>query len=49
MEGRQEVELHTVVRADHPLGPAGSWLRRHLVLPPHAEASGARASLGDEG
>jgi DNA-binding transcriptional LysR family regulator len=32
LEGRQEVILHTVVRADTPLGPAGSWLRHRLAL-----------------
>jgi DNA-binding transcriptional LysR family regulator len=32
--GGQDVILHTVVRADRPLGHAGSWLRRHLVLRP---------------
>jgi DNA-binding transcriptional LysR family regulator len=31
-EGRQDVILHTVVRTDRPLGPAGSWLRRSLQL-----------------
>ena len=31
-QGRQDVILHTIVRADRPLGHAGSWLRRHLVL-----------------
>jgi DNA-binding transcriptional LysR family regulator len=32
LEGRQDVILHTVVRADRPLGHAGSWLRRRLAL-----------------
>jgi DNA-binding transcriptional LysR family regulator len=31
-QGRQDVVLHIVVRTDRPLGPAGSWLRRHLDL-----------------
>lgn len=30
--GGIDVLLHTVVRADRPLGPAGSWLRDRLVL-----------------
>lgn len=33
LEGRHDVLLHTVVRADRPLGPAGSWLRQRLALP----------------
>jgi DNA-binding transcriptional LysR family regulator len=32
LQGRQDIILHTVVRTDRPLGPAGSWLRRHLSL-----------------
>ncbi|MCB9598335.1 MAG: LysR family transcriptional regulator [Sandaracinaceae bacterium] len=32
--GRHDVALHTIVRADRPLGPAGSWLRQRLVLEP---------------
>lgn len=32
LEGRHDVLLHTVVRADRPLGPAGSWLRQRLQL-----------------
>jgi DNA-binding transcriptional LysR family regulator len=30
--GGHDVLLHVVVRADHPLGPAGSWLRERMVL-----------------
>ena len=30
--GQHEVVLHTVVRADRPLGPAGHWLRMQLTL-----------------
>nr|NIR30902.1 LysR family transcriptional regulator [Gammaproteobacteria bacterium] len=29
-DGRHDVQLHTVVRADRPLGPAGSWLRQRF-------------------
>jgi DNA-binding transcriptional LysR family regulator len=29
-DGRQDIQLHTVIRADRPLGPAGSWLRQRL-------------------
>lgn len=32
LAGRHDLVMHTVVRADRPLGPAGSWLRRRLVL-----------------
>jgi DNA-binding transcriptional LysR family regulator len=32
-QGRHDVILHTVVRADRPLGQAGNWLRQRLVLP----------------
>ncbi|MCB9676660.1 MAG: LysR family transcriptional regulator [Alphaproteobacteria bacterium] len=32
-DGGHIVVLHSVVRTDRPLGPAGSWLRRELVLP----------------
>ncbi len=30
-DGRHDVQLHTLVRADRPLGPAGSWLRQRLA------------------
>lgn len=32
LDGHHEVALHTVVRADRPLGPAGHWLRQQLAL-----------------
>ena len=31
-DGVHDVPLHTVVRADRPLGPAGRWLRERLAL-----------------
>jgi DNA-binding transcriptional LysR family regulator len=31
--GGHQIELHTLVRSDRPLGPAATWLREALALP----------------
>ncbi|MBO6935314.1 MAG: LysR family transcriptional regulator [Deltaproteobacteria bacterium] len=32
LDGHYRVPLHSIVRSDRPIGPAGAWLRERLVL-----------------